>query len=66
MPVHYPPWNDQTIEQKLAFVHEWLMNVERAMGAIGARIQGLDDRLQRVEVANAQRPRAETLDNQPC
>jgi len=52
----YPVWNDQTPEQKLAFLHDWLMNVEGAIRGLRADIRGLADSLQRVEAANAQRP----------
>jgi hypothetical protein len=62
---NHPPWNEQTVEQKLAFVHEWLMNVDAAITSLRGQIQGLDDRLRRVESANVQLPREQTFDAEP-
>jgi hypothetical protein len=53
----YPPWNQQTVGQKLNFLHEWLTNVDRSMGNRRTGIQGLHERLRAVEPANAQPPK---------
>lgn len=53
----HPVWNDQTTEQKLAFVHEWLMNVEVAIRDLRGDIRGLTESLRRVEAVNAQPPK---------
>ena len=55
----WPAWKDQTPEQKLDFLHEWLMNTEQTIKEIGATTLNLRDRLRRVEEAIAQPPSAE-------
>jgi hypothetical protein len=56
----FPPWNEQTVEQRLDFLHEWLMNVEGAIQSLRAATQGLHERLRLVETANAQPPNPQT------
>ena len=60
MPNNWPKWADQTVEQKLDFLHEWLMNIEGAMKRLGAATQGLHERLRVVEAANAAPPTLQT------
>jgi hypothetical protein len=45
----YPVWKEMKPEEKFEFLHEWLMNVERAIKSLGAQTQGLHERLRRVE-----------------
>ncbi len=44
----YPGWNEMTDAQKFDFLHEWLMNVERAIKNLRADIRGLHERLPQV------------------
>jgi hypothetical protein len=60
MPNTWPAWNDQTIEQKLDFLHEWLMNTNQALNNLRAATQGLHERLRVVEAVNAQPPTPQT------
>jgi len=45
----YPPWQNQTLEQKLDFLHEWLVNTDSAIRRLQADNQGLFERLRKVE-----------------
>jgi hypothetical protein len=52
----WPAWKDQTIDQKLEFLQEWLRNTETAIEKVRSDNQALYERLRRVEVENASRP----------
>lgn len=58
----WPAWNDQTTEQKLDFLHEWLVNTEETIKQIGGTTLNLRDRLRKVEEEIARRPSAENPD----
>jgi hypothetical protein len=45
----YPVWKEMKPEEKFEFLHEWLMNIERAIKSLGAQTQGLHERLRLVE-----------------
>lgn len=52
----WPAWKDQTQEQKLDFLHEWLMNAEGVVKELGVTTLNLRDRLRAVEEEIARRP----------
>lgn len=62
MPDNWPAWNDQTVAQKLDFLHEWLARVSQAIQSLQGATQGLHERLRVVEAANARPPKPEAPD----
>lgn len=60
MPDNWPAWKDQTVEQKLDFLHEWLSRVSNAIQSLQGATQGLHERLRAVEAVNAQQPKPQT------
>ncbi len=55
MPEH-PAWNEQSDNEKLSFLHQWLVNTEAKIEELEAAIGELRTRVRQVEEENDERP----------
>ena len=44
-----PVWHDMDEDEKLDFLNKWCENLSRAQQQLGAHLQGLHERLRKVE-----------------